>query len=111
MASERNISVFDLQNFPNQSSKLIAAIEQWACFRLLNYHQVLPSTLMSEMKAIELYSPYADLEIHKAADLLKILSLYSQSKTLEIPEPTKKVQHSLHQPSGDNTTDTVNGQN
>lgn len=39
----------------------------------------------------------------QAADLLKNLSLDSQSKTLEIPEPTKK-------PSVD-TTDTGNGQN
>ncbi|KAD7478534.1 hypothetical protein R6Q59_007966 [Mikania micrantha] len=52
MASECSIPVIDLQDFPNQSSKLIAACEQWGCFRLLNYNQLLPSTLMSEMKAV-----------------------------------------------------------
>nr|XP_043613738.1 YTH domain-containing protein ECT4-like [Erigeron canadensis] len=40
----------------------------------------------------------------QAADLLKNLTLDSQSKTLEIPEPTKK-------PSSNTTVDTVNGQN
>ncbi|KAI3794425.1 hypothetical protein L1987_37057 [Smallanthus sonchifolius] len=52
MATKCNIPVIDLQDFPNQSSKLISACEEWGCFRLLNYHDVLPATLMSEMKAL-----------------------------------------------------------
>ncbi|KAM0021994.1 putative gibberellin 3-beta-dioxygenase [Helianthus debilis subsp. tardiflorus] len=52
MSNKCNIPVIDLQDFPNQSSKLIAACEDWGCFRLLNYQQVLPETLMIEMKTV-----------------------------------------------------------
>ncbi|KAJ0660043.1 putative gibberellin 3-beta-dioxygenase [Helianthus annuus] len=52
MSTKCNIPVIDLQDFPNQSSKLIAACEDWGCFRLLNYQQVLPETLMIEMKTV-----------------------------------------------------------
>ncbi|MFS8009869.1 putative gibberellin 2-beta-dioxygenase [Helianthus anomalus] len=52
MATECSIPVIDLHDFPNQSSKLIAACEEWGCFRLINHHEVLPVTLMSEMKAV-----------------------------------------------------------
>ncbi|KAD5507594.1 hypothetical protein R6Q59_031609 [Mikania micrantha] len=46
------IPVIDLKDFPNQSSKLIAACEEWGCFRLLNFNDVLPEPLMLEMKAV-----------------------------------------------------------
>ncbi|KAJ9541023.1 hypothetical protein OSB04_027529 [Centaurea solstitialis] len=52
MATTCSIPVIDLHDFPNQSSKLMAACEEWGCFRLLNHHEVLPSTLMSEMKSV-----------------------------------------------------------
>ncbi|KAI3704463.1 hypothetical protein L1987_74683 [Smallanthus sonchifolius] len=52
MAAQCSIPVIDLLDFPNQSSKLIAASEDWGCFRLINYHDVLPATLMSDMKAV-----------------------------------------------------------
>ncbi|KAJ9541017.1 hypothetical protein OSB04_027523 [Centaurea solstitialis] len=52
MATKYSIPVIDLQDFPNQSSKLMAACEEWGCFRLINHHEVLPSTLMSEMKSV-----------------------------------------------------------
>ncbi|KAI3747787.1 hypothetical protein L6452_10440 [Arctium lappa] len=52
MATKSSIPVIDLHDFPNQSSKLIAACEEWGCFRLLNHHEILPSTLMSEMKSV-----------------------------------------------------------
>ncbi|MFS8007626.1 putative gibberellin 3-beta-dioxygenase [Helianthus anomalus] len=52
MSTKCNIPMIDLQDFPNQSSKLIAACEDWGCFRLLNYQQVLPETLMIEMKTM-----------------------------------------------------------
>lgn len=52
MSHKCNIPVIDLLDFPNQSSKLIEACEDWGCFRLLNYHQVLPATLMSDMKSV-----------------------------------------------------------
>ena len=52
MATTCSIPVIDLHDFPNESSKLIAACEEWGCFRLLNHHDILPSTLMSEMNSV-----------------------------------------------------------
>ncbi|XP_076903627.1 2-oxoglutarate-dependent dioxygenase DAO-like [Bidens hawaiensis] len=52
MSAQGNIPVIDYLNFPNESSKLIAASEDWGCFRLLNFHHVLPAALMSDMKAV-----------------------------------------------------------
>ncbi|KAL8240448.1 hypothetical protein R6Q59_013803 [Mikania micrantha] len=52
MAAQRNIPVIDLLDFPNQSSKLVAASEEWGCFRLINYYDVLPATLMADMKTV-----------------------------------------------------------
>ncbi|KAI3794427.1 hypothetical protein L1987_37059 [Smallanthus sonchifolius] len=52
MDAKCSIPVIDFHDFPNQSSKLIAACEEWGCFRLINHHQLLPVTLMSEMKAV-----------------------------------------------------------
>ncbi|XP_076890137.1 2-oxoglutarate-dependent dioxygenase DAO-like [Bidens hawaiensis] len=53
MAAEcTTIPVIDYLNFPNESSKLIAASEDWGCFRLLNFHNILPATLMSDMRAV-----------------------------------------------------------
>ncbi|KAL7612511.1 hypothetical protein Lser_V15G07051 [Lactuca serriola] len=52
MATKCSIPAIDLQDFPNQLSKLISACEEWGCFRLFNHHEVLPLTLMSEMKAV-----------------------------------------------------------
>lgn len=46
------IPVIDLLDFPNQSSKLIAASEDWGCFRLINFQHILPATLMSDMKEV-----------------------------------------------------------
>ncbi|XP_076905711.1 2-oxoglutarate-dependent dioxygenase DAO-like [Bidens hawaiensis] len=52
MATKSSIPVVDFIDFPNQSSKLIAASEEWGCFRLVNFHHVLPMTLMFEMKVV-----------------------------------------------------------
>ncbi|KAJ9541275.1 hypothetical protein OSB04_027781 [Centaurea solstitialis] len=52
MATTCSIPMIDLHDFPNQSSKLMAACEEWGCFRLLNHHDILPSTLMSEMNSV-----------------------------------------------------------
>ncbi|PWA70384.1 oxoglutarate/iron-dependent dioxygenase [Artemisia annua] len=49
---DTSIPVIDLQDFPNQSSKLLAACEEWGCFRLLNFNEILPKTLMLEMQAV-----------------------------------------------------------
>ncbi|KAK9053953.1 hypothetical protein SSX86_025028 [Deinandra increscens subsp. villosa] len=49
------IPVIELLDFPNQSSKLMAASEELGCFRLVNFHDVLPATLMSDMKAVVRY--------------------------------------------------------
>ncbi|KAJ9541733.1 hypothetical protein OSB04_028239 [Centaurea solstitialis] len=46
------IPVIDLLDFPNQLPMLIEASEEWGCFRLVNFHQVLPLTLMAEMKDV-----------------------------------------------------------
>ncbi|KAI3747656.1 hypothetical protein L6452_10221 [Arctium lappa] len=50
MANECSISVIDLHDFPDLTSKLMAACEEWGCFKLLNHH--IPSTLMSAMKLV-----------------------------------------------------------
>ena len=52
MATTCTIPIIDLHDFPNQSSKLMAACEEWGCFRLLNHHEILPSTLMYDMKSV-----------------------------------------------------------
>nr|XP_043634802.1 2-oxoglutarate-dependent dioxygenase DAO-like [Erigeron canadensis] len=54
MATNNNntIPVIDLLDFPNELPKLIAACEEWGCFRLLNFQQLLPATLMSDMKTV-----------------------------------------------------------
>nr|XP_043631563.1 2-oxoglutarate-dependent dioxygenase DAO-like [Erigeron canadensis] len=46
------LPVIDLQDFPNELPNLMAACEEWGCFRLLNFQQFLPATLMSEMKTV-----------------------------------------------------------
>nr|XP_043634909.1 2-oxoglutarate-dependent dioxygenase DAO-like [Erigeron canadensis] len=53
VTSNNTIPVVDLQDLPpNELPKLIAACEEWGCFRLLNFQQFLPATLMSEMKTV-----------------------------------------------------------
>ncbi|KAI3747665.1 hypothetical protein L6452_10235 [Arctium lappa] len=71
MATKCSIPVIDLHDFPNQSSKLIAACEEWGCFRLLNHHEVLPLTLMSEMKSIVI--SLFDLPVEIKRQNLKLL--------------------------------------
>ncbi|CAK9146184.1 unnamed protein product [Ilex paraguariensis] len=44
------IPVIDIKDFPGQSEKLIAACEEWGCFRIINHK--IPLSLMSEMKAV-----------------------------------------------------------
>lgn len=46
------IPVIDLQDFPAQSLKLVKACEEWGCFRIVNHHETLPESLMSEMKSV-----------------------------------------------------------
>ncbi|CAN4080403.1 unnamed protein product [Withania somnifera] len=50
METENSVPVIDLQDFPRQLSKLIWACEQWGCFRILNHDNILPVSLMAEMK-------------------------------------------------------------
>lgn len=52
MVIKCNIPVIDLEDFPAQSSKLVQAGEEWGCFRLVNHHNILSVTLMSEMKSV-----------------------------------------------------------
>lgn len=47
-----SIPVIDIHELPAQSSKLIQACQEWGCFRLINYQNTLPDSLMSEMKCV-----------------------------------------------------------
>lgn len=44
------IPMIDMQGFPAESEKLIAASEEWGCFRIINHG--IPATLLSEMQSI-----------------------------------------------------------
>ncbi|KAA8527945.1 hypothetical protein F0562_035186 [Nyssa sinensis] len=44
------IPIIDMEDFPGQSGKLIAACEEWGCFRIINH--AIPLTLLSEMKSV-----------------------------------------------------------
>ncbi|KAA8527943.1 hypothetical protein F0562_035188 [Nyssa sinensis] len=44
------IPEIDMKDFPGQSGKLIAACEEWGCFRIINHG--IPITLLSEMKSV-----------------------------------------------------------
>ncbi|KAL6999720.1 hypothetical protein U1Q18_000877 [Sarracenia purpurea var. burkii] len=44
------IPVIDMQNFPAESKKLMAACDEWGCFRIIN-HNISPA-LMAEMKLV-----------------------------------------------------------
>ncbi|XP_059664509.1 2-oxoglutarate-dependent dioxygenase DAO-like [Cornus florida] len=50
MASTCCMPVIDMQEFPGESEKLIAACEEWGCFRIINHG--IPVTLLSEMQSI-----------------------------------------------------------
>ncbi|KAF5798488.1 putative flavanone 3-dioxygenase [Helianthus annuus] len=52
MATKCTIPIIDFLDLPNQMSNLIAASEEWGCFRLINCHNILPVTLMSDMKVL-----------------------------------------------------------
>ncbi|OIT06293.1 PREDICTED: 2-oxoglutarate-dependent dioxygenase DAO-like [Nicotiana attenuata] len=52
METENSVPVIDLQDFPRQSSKLIKVCEEWGCFRILNHDNILPVSLMAEMKEV-----------------------------------------------------------
>lgn len=52
METGKSIPVIDLQDFPAQSSKLIKACEDLGCFRIINHDNVLPRSLMEEMKSV-----------------------------------------------------------
>ncbi|KAJ8567749.1 hypothetical protein K7X08_019957 [Anisodus acutangulus] len=52
MENENSEPVINLQDFPRQSSKLIWACEEWGCFRILNHDDILPVSLMAEMKEV-----------------------------------------------------------
>ncbi|XP_031093175.1 2-oxoglutarate-dependent dioxygenase DAO-like [Ipomoea triloba] len=49
---ETPVPVIDLQDFPAQTRKLIEACEEWGCFRVINHGEILPASLMSEMKKV-----------------------------------------------------------
>ncbi|XP_057954446.1 2-oxoglutarate-dependent dioxygenase DAO-like [Malania oleifera] len=44
------IPVIDLEDFPGQSQKLVAACEEWGCFRVVNHK--IPAILTSEMRSV-----------------------------------------------------------
>ncbi|KAG5530822.1 hypothetical protein RHGRI_025706 [Rhododendron griersonianum] len=45
-----SLPVIDVQDFPAQSGKLVAACEAWACFRIINHG--IPTALMSDMHTV-----------------------------------------------------------
>ncbi|KAK3003131.1 hypothetical protein RJ639_019129, partial [Escallonia herrerae] len=52
MVAGSRIPVIDLHDFPAQSPELVKACEEWGCFRIVNHGNILPATLMSEMKRL-----------------------------------------------------------
>ncbi|KAF5188514.1 2-oxoglutarate-dependent dioxygenase [Thalictrum thalictroides] len=44
------LPIIDLEDFPNQSEKLLQACKEWGCFRVVNHN--IPLTLLSEMKCV-----------------------------------------------------------
>nr|XP_016446835.1 PREDICTED: 2-oxoglutarate-dependent dioxygenase DAO-like [Nicotiana tabacum] len=52
METENSVPVIDLQDFPRQSSKFIKVCEEWGCFRILNHDNILPVSLMAEMREV-----------------------------------------------------------
>ncbi|KAK3034167.1 hypothetical protein RJ639_034307 [Escallonia herrerae] len=52
MVAGSRIPVIDLQDFPAQSPELVKACEEWGCFRIVNHGNILPASLMSEMKRV-----------------------------------------------------------
>ncbi|KAG6420996.1 hypothetical protein SASPL_117542 [Salvia splendens] len=50
MASK--IPVIDLQDFPGETGMLVAACEEWGCFRIVNYEGILPDSLLYEMRQV-----------------------------------------------------------
>lgn len=52
MAIGCSIPVIDLQDFPAKSAELIKACQEWGCFRIINHHNILHPSLMSDMKAV-----------------------------------------------------------
>ncbi|KAK9062147.1 hypothetical protein SSX86_019333 [Deinandra increscens subsp. villosa] len=113
MAAKGSIPEIDLHDFPNQSSKLIAACEEWGCFRLLNHHDVLPATLMSEMKAVvtSLFDLPVDIKrrnLHvitgsgyvaptTANPLHETLGLYDMASRSDVDDFCSQLGASLHQ--------------
>ncbi|KAM7523925.1 hypothetical protein LguiA_013827 [Lonicera macranthoides] len=52
MVSGCTIPAIDLKDFPAQLPELVKACEEWGCFRLLNHGDILPESLMLEMKSV-----------------------------------------------------------
>ncbi|XP_059663967.1 2-oxoglutarate-dependent dioxygenase DAO-like [Cornus florida] len=50
MATTCCIPMIDMQKFPGESGKLVAACEEWGCFRIINHG--IPATMLSEMQFI-----------------------------------------------------------
>lgn len=44
--------MIDLQDFPGETGKLVAACEEWGCFRIVNYEGILPDSLLYEMRQV-----------------------------------------------------------
>lgn len=47
-----SVPVIDLEGLPSQSKKLIEACQELGCFRITNYHNLLPPSLAAEMKDV-----------------------------------------------------------
>lgn len=52
MVSGCTVPAIDLKDFPAQLPELVKACEEWGCFRLLKHGDILPESLMSDMKSV-----------------------------------------------------------
>ncbi|MFS7955193.1 putative isopenicillin N synthase [Helianthus anomalus] len=52
MDTKCTIPIINFLDLPNQMSNLIKASEEWGCFRLINCHNLLPVSLISDMKVV-----------------------------------------------------------
>lgn len=53
---KKSIPVIDMQDFPGETGRLIKACEELGCFRIANFDEILPKSLMVEMKEVVIRS-------------------------------------------------------
>ncbi|CAA2980325.1 2-oxoglutarate-dependent dioxygenase DAO-like [Olea europaea subsp. europaea] len=51
-SESKGLPMIDMQDFPGQLAKLIEACEEWGCFRIVNFQNFVPQSLMQDMKGV-----------------------------------------------------------